>query len=260
MLDLAQHQVAVVQVAEDRLQALGGFAGDLRLLAEAGTDDLQHVAQSLRRDPHVVLGVAASGARASAAKPRSSSRRTRTIRETLGDSGALRIETVHLSRFHEPRRLDELPQAAAQLLQPLRGDVRRKLLVGLPLQSRTSSISVARALRSASAAASTRPSSSAISTSRSRRSPSASASAFTLFSALRCRLAESRTRRSRAPRVAGASPPACRGRARLRPSREPRWSARRPRRREPRPLSPRLPRTTPHSRARPCAHAPRAGG
>ena len=52
-----QHHVAVVDLAEDVLQVAGAPPSGVGGAAEAEAGHLEHVAEPLRRDPHVVLGL-----------------------------------------------------------------------------------------------------------------------------------------------------------------------------------------------------------
>src|SRR6185437_15504794 len=52
-----QHHVAVVDLAEDVLQIAGAPPGGVGGATEAEAGHLEHVAEPLRRDPHVVLGL-----------------------------------------------------------------------------------------------------------------------------------------------------------------------------------------------------------
>ena len=86
-LDLRQHHLAVVQLAEDVLEVARAAPGLRCGPAEAQLGRLEDVPDALRGDPHVVLRLGARpGSSASGTNERSSSRRTRTIRAAFSAS------------------------------------------------------------------------------------------------------------------------------------------------------------------------------
>ena len=184
-----QHHVAVVDVAEHALQSLAASRAAFASGAEAGAGDLQHVAQPLGGDPHVVLG-----------------RRRRGLERARGE-GAQLVEPG----ADDPRRVGTQRRRRVEALAPRAPSSLRRLRRACAGGAAASSAARARrraparrspaaarraaarsappaAARSPSGASSANRSRNSIATSRSRRSPSASASALTRFSARRCRL------------------------------------------------------------------------
>ena len=165
--------------------------GPPRLGAEAAADDLEHVAQSLGGDPHVVLGARRAPAPAPA-------RRSPQLGEPGADDpgrvGAQRRLPGPAPRPCAPSCLSRLRPASSRRRRSFFSRLRGRRTGPAPrwrcrCSSRRASIQRrerrAVALARLSSANSSRNS---IATSRSRRSPSASASALTRFSALRWRL------------------------------------------------------------------------
>ena len=192
--------------------------------------DLEHVAQPLGGDPHVVLGRRRAGLErllgeaAQLVEPGA-----RRCGAALSRSGAPGRGPSTLRAFTR-RRLDQLVEAAAQLRQPLRGDEGREVLVRLPLLARAArSISALERCRSASGdlageALEEVDLDVAVAALAERVGERLDLASAPCGSAC----AGSRARRPPAPPAAAASPPACRGRARPRRGRGRRARARRP--------------------------------
>src|ERR1044072_3351220 len=178
-----------MDIAEHALQLLGGFASGLSLGPEAGSNDLEHVAQSFGGDPQVVLGPCRLGVERSRTEGAQLLEPCAHDPRSVGTQRLRRIEALYLTRLHAFAALASLRRRRRSFFKRLglTQAARPSLasLCSLRRRSRTAST----AGRSDPGAPSTKSSKNSIATSRSRRSPSASARVFTRFSALRWRLA-----------------------------------------------------------------------
>ena len=257
--DPGQHHVAVVDLAEDALQPPGGVAGRLRLRPEAGPGDLEHVAQPLGGDPHVVLGRAADGSSAAGAKREQLVQPGADDPRRVGTQRRRRVEALHLACLQSPPPSPALPRRCRSFFRRL---------------GATKGANSSFACRCSRRSRSTSPATAAAGRPRGlTREPLEELDRHIAVAPLAERVgqrldplqrlalplrAESRARRPPARRAGGASPPACHAHARSRRCRARRRSGRRPRRRAPRPHALRHPRTAPHNRIQErLGHAPR---
>src|SRR5689334_25304041 len=105
MSHLGQDQVAIVEIAEDRLQLLAGAARGLGLLAEAWREDLEHVAEPLSGDAHVVLRLACAPGKGLVGKTTQLIESHQDDPRGIRPQGTARVEALHRARLHGPAAL-----------------------------------------------------------------------------------------------------------------------------------------------------------
>src|SRR5215208_2696504 len=185
-LDSRQHHVAVMEITEDSLQVAGALTSDVGTPPEAEAGHLEHVAQPLRRDPHVVLLLDLPGFE------RLGRERPHLIEPHPDDPGGvlpqgpLWVELLDPASLHSPgastfasARLtssDRRSLSAARRRAPTNPS-RRALASACSALIRSTRPAIPG--RSGAARPSANLSSASIATSASRRSPSASATSFT---------------------------------------------------------------------------------
>src|SRR3954451_11542941 len=173
--------VAVVHLAEHLLELLGVLRALLGGRAERGCGHLEHVAQALGRDAHVVQLLHSRGiARCGGERAQLVQAHRHDLQGVLGER-ARRVDALHLARLHAAV-LAAVTSTASRSRRPVSW-ISRSFAASVSLPACCCASSSAARLRipraSSRVSASAMRWSSAMCTSGSRRSPSASARSFT---------------------------------------------------------------------------------